>query len=80
MYGLTNTVSKQMWDENKDVVEMMFQNEADKYGLKLADAQCKTIFQCWIPGDPNDDEDYGITIPSDEANANSVVIMYKWDD
>ena len=80
MYGITNKVSKKMWDENKEIVEMMFQNEADKHQLKLADAQCKTIFEFHIPGDPDDDDDYGITIPSDERNANLVTIMYRWDD
>jgi len=80
MYTLMNKVSKQMWDENKEIVEMMFQNQADKYELKLANAKCKTFFEQYIPGDPNDEDDYGITIPSDEENANLVSIMYRWDD
>jgi len=78
MHGIVNKVTKQMWDKDKAVLEMIFETEANKKGLKLSDAKRQIDYQLFIPSD--DENEPGITIPSNEADANLVQIIYSWDD
>jgi hypothetical protein len=78
MHGIVNKVTKQMWDTDESVVEMIFETEANKKGLKLSDAKRQIDYQLFIPSE--DENEPGITIPSNEVDANLVQIMYRWDD
>lgn len=75
-----NTVSKEMFEENREIVDTIFQMQVDSKGLKLklSDARMETMYYVYIPGDENDEDDCGVSFPSSKENATHVRIAYFW--
>lgn len=79
-FAIMNTVPKTMFEEHFDAVEFMFQSGVSNKGLKLSDARMETMYYTYIPGDENDEDDCGYSIPSSKENATHVRIAYFWKD
>lgn len=72
-YGVVNIFPRGMWEDHRDSSEALFQMEADKFDLKLENADLRTQYMTWI----GSDED-GMFIPAPEETADYINIAYRW--